>query len=137
MTDKNPRTDKRRNVGKVAEVLAKNPNKTVREIAEETNLSVWAVQNSKKEVEQSWTKDETIAYIVSSAKTRLRRISGIFDRYIGEVEDKEEINAFDMRTIKDIAKDDQARITVLWWDATDDQWWLKQAQVVLLPWLNE
>lgn len=132
MVDKKPRTDKRKNVWKVAAVLTKKPQATVREIAEETNLSVWAVQNSKKEVEQSWTKDETIAYIVGSAKTRLRRISGIFDRYIGEVEDKKEINAFDMRTIKDIAKDDQSRITVLWWDVTDKDGWLKENSINIM-----
>jgi hypothetical protein len=34
--DKKPRTDKRNNVGSVAEVLAKNPNATIREIAEKT-----------------------------------------------------------------------------------------------------
>jgi predicted transcriptional regulator len=53
MKDKKPRTDKRKNVGKVAEALIKNPNKTVREIAKETDLSIGAVHNSKKEVEQS------------------------------------------------------------------------------------
>lgn len=37
-----PRVDKRINVWKVAEVLAENPNKTIREIAEETDLSVGA-----------------------------------------------------------------------------------------------
>jgi len=39
MKDKQPRTDKRKNVGKVAEALIKNPNKTVREIAKETEMA--------------------------------------------------------------------------------------------------
>jgi len=51
---KQPRTDKRKNIGKVAEVLAKNPQATVREIAQETDMSIGAVHNSKVEVEQSW-----------------------------------------------------------------------------------
>jgi len=50
---KQPRTDKRKNIGKVAEVLAKNPQATVREIAQETDMSIGAVHNSKVEVEQS------------------------------------------------------------------------------------
>jgi len=132
MKDNKPRTDKRKNVGKVAEALVNDPNKTVREIARETWLWSSTVQRAKEEVAQSGTKDETIAYIVGSAKTRLRRISGIFDRYIGEVEDKKEINAFDMRTIKDIAKDDQSRITVLWWDVTDKDGWLKENSINIM-----
>jgi DNA-binding MarR family transcriptional regulator len=50
---KKPRVDKRKNVGKVAEALIKNPNKTVREIAKETNMSIGAVHSNKKELEQS------------------------------------------------------------------------------------
>lgn len=126
MVEKKPRTDKKKNVWKVAAVLTKNPQATVREIAKKTNLWSSTVQRAKREVEQSGTKDETIAYIVWSAKDRLKRISGIFDRYIWEVEEKPEINAFDMRTIKDIAKDDQARITVLWGNITDKDGWLKE-----------
>ena len=120
---------KNSNVWKVAKVLVDNPNATYREIEKKTKLAPATVQKAKEKLKQNWSKDETIAYIVSSAKTRLRRISGIFDRYIGEVEDKEEINAFDMRTIKDIAKDDQARITVLWWDVTNPDGWMKDIQI--------
>lgn len=121
---KQPRTDKRRNVGKVAEVLAKNPQATVREIAQETNMSIWAVHNSKVEVEQSWTKDETIAYIVGSSKNRIKKAQEIFDRYITEVEEKEKLERSDVTLVKDIVKDDLARVTVFWWDVTDDNWGL-------------
>lgn len=127
-----PRVDKRINVWKVAEVLAENPNKTIREIAEETDLSVGAAYSSKKEVEKTWTKDPTIAYIVGWAKERLKRIDKILNRFIDESESKEELNRLDTMLIKDIARDDLQRITVLWWDVTDDKWWLK-AQVVQLP----
>ena len=126
MVEKKPRTDKKKNVWKVAEILAKNPNKTDREIAKETGIWKSTVNRAKEELGQTGAKDETIAYIVWSAKDRLKRISGIFDRYIWEVEEKPEINAFDMRTIKDIAKDDQARITVLWGNITDKDGWLKE-----------
>jgi hypothetical protein len=34
--EKKVRVDKRKNIGKVAEVLTKNPNKTVRELKKET-----------------------------------------------------------------------------------------------------
>ena len=124
MKDKKPRTDKRKNVGKVAEVLIKNPNKTVREIAKETDLSIGAVHNSKKEVEQSWTKDPTIAYIVDKSKDRIKRAQRIFDRYLDEVEEKEKLERADTTLVKDIIKDDLARVTVLGGNVTDEQGWL-------------
>lgn len=129
---KKPRVDKRKNVWKVAEVIIENPNKTVREIAKETNLSVWAVHNSKKEVEQSWTKDPTIAYIVGSAKLRIERVSGIFDRRIDQIEEKQKLENKDIALAKDIVKDDMARVSILWWDATDNEWWLKAIQEITI-----
>lgn len=124
MKDKKPRTDKRKNVGKVAEVLIKNPNKTVREIAKETDLSIGAVHNSKKEVEQSWTKDPTIAYIVDKSKERIKTAQAIFDRYIQESANKETLEKWDITLVKDIVKDDLARVTVLGGNVTDEQGWL-------------
>lgn len=121
MKDKKPRTDKRKNVGKVAEVLIKNPNKTVREIAKETDLSIGAVHNSKKEVEQSWTKDPTIAYIVDKSKERIKTAQAIFDRYIQESANKETLEKWDITLVKDIVKDDLARVTVLGGNVTDEQ----------------
>lgn len=120
MKDKKPRTDKRKNVGKVAEVLIKNPNKTVREIAKETDLSIGAVHNSKKEVEQSWTKDPTIAYIVDKSKERIKTAQAIFDRYIQESANKETLEKWDITLVKDIVKDDLARVTVLGGNVTDE-----------------
>lgn len=52
--DKKPRTDKRKNVWKVAEVLAVNPNKTDREIAKETGIWKSTVNRAKEELGQSW-----------------------------------------------------------------------------------
>ena len=124
MKDKKPRTDKRKNVWKVAEALINNPNKTVREIAKETDLSIGAVHNSKKEVEQSWTKDPTIAYIVDKSKDRIKRAQAIFDRYLDEVEEKEKLERADTTLVKDIIKDDLARVTVLWGNVTDESGWL-------------
>ncbi len=122
---KQPRTDKRKNIGKVAEVLANNPQATVREIAQETDMSIGAVHSSKVEVEQSWTKDETIAYIVGKSKDRIKRSQRIFDRYLDEVEAKEVLERADISLTKDIIKDDMARVTVFGWELTDEEGWLK------------
>lgn len=130
MTTKKPRVDKRKNVWKVAEILAINPNKTQREIAKETDLSLWAVNNSIREVEQSWTKDPTIRYIVDWAKHRIQRVSAIFDRWIDQIEEKQKLENKDMSLMKDIVKDDITRVTVLWGDLTKEDWTLKQIQEI-------
>lgn len=121
---KKPRTDKRKNVWKVAEVLAKNPNKTIREIAEETNLSIGAVHSSKVEVEKNWTKDETITYIVDKSKQRIKKVQELFDRYVNEVTEKEKLEKNDVALVKDIVKDDLQRVTVFGGNVTDNAWWL-------------
>ena len=124
MKDKKPRTDKRKNVGKVAEALINNPNKTVREIAKETWIGSSTVQRAKVEVAQSGTKDETIAYIVDKSKERIKTAQAIFDRYIQESSQKEILEYKDVTLVKDIVKDDLWRVTVLWGNVTDESGWL-------------
>lgn len=138
---KKPRVDKRKNVGKVAEALIKNPNKTVREIAQETNMSIGAVHSSKIEVEQSWTKDETIAYIVDKSRERIKNISRVLDhktkKILDKVEKDEDIDNKDIYLLKDIAKDDQSRVAVLWWTITDDKGWLRDMTDVSMKEIEE
>ena len=129
MEKKKPRVDRRKNVWKVAEVLAKNPNKTVRELAKDTKIWKSTTARAVKELGQTGTKDPTIAYIVGSSKNRLKKVQSFFDRLLDESLEKEKIALDDAKVIKDIAKDDLARITVLWWDVTDDQGWLKIAEM--------
>lgn len=124
MKDKKPRTDKRKNVWKVAEALINNPNKTVREIAKETWIWSSTVQRAKVEVAQSGTKDETIAYIVDKSKERIKTAQAIFDRYIQESSQKEILEYKDVTLVKDIVKDDLWRVTVLWGNVTDESGWL-------------
>ncbi len=124
MKDKKPRTDKRKNVGKVAEKLIENPNKTEREIAKETWLWNWTVNRAKQELEQSGAKDPTIAYIVDKSKERIKTAQAIFDRYIQESANKETLEKWDITLVKDIVKDDLARVTVLGGNVTDEQGWL-------------
>lgn len=55
---KKPRVDRRKNVWKVAEVLAKNPNKTIREVAKEAWIGKTTAANSMKELGESWKLDD-------------------------------------------------------------------------------
>lgn len=116
---------KAKNVWKVAKILVANPNATQRDIAKITKMSRNTVIKAKAELSQKWTKDDTIAYIVSSAKSRIKRVSLLFDRYVEQIETKDELDNRDVALAKDIVKDDMARVTVLWWDVTDNNGWLK------------
>lgn len=88
---KQPRTDKRKNIGKVAEVLANNPQATIREIAQETNLSIGAVHSSKVEVEKS----------------------GLLEKILKEHEDRQKIISDDIKDSIDV--DLLADFVVLCW----------------------
>lgn len=115
------RVDKAKNVWKVAEIIAKNPHATEREIAQMASVSNWTAHNAIVELKQSWAKDENIAYIVGWAKARLRKINDVLDRYIDEAINKETLDRRDVKEIKDIWKDDLQRVTILWWELTDDE----------------
>lgn len=138
--DKKPRTDKRKNVWKVAEVLAVNPNKTDREIEKETWVSKSAVNRAKAELGQTGAKDETIAYIVGSAKENLKDFSKLMrakmkklvkesieetSKWEYELKEWKDIGISTLVEINKIAKEDMARINVLWGSITDEDWWLK------------
>lgn len=121
---KTKRSDKKKNMAKVAEALAKNPHGSVREIARATQLWSSTVHRASQELGQNGTKDETISYIVGSAKNRLKRLSWLLDRAVDEIENKEILTPVDVKNIREISRDDQARIERLWGTITDEQGWL-------------
>ena len=126
--EKIPRVDRRINMGKVAEVVAENPNLPMRDIMYKTWLSLWTVHNTTKELEKMWTKDETIAFIVGKSKERLKKVQAYFDRYLDESLSKEKLGNDETKIITNIVKDDLARITVLWGTITDEEGGLKQIE---------
>ena len=135
--EKKVRVDKRKNIGKVAEVLTKNPNKTVRELKKETWLWLWTIHRSMIELEQTGTKDPTIAYIVGSSKNRMKRSQWIFDRWLDQIEEQDKIATRDIVVVKDIANDDMKRVTVLWGELTDEEWGLKDLASLTIAQLEE
>lgn len=135
--NKKPRADKRKNVGKVAEVLAKKPHATTKEIKKLAGVSQWTVHNAIKELELSWTKDPTIAYIVGSSKGRLKKVQAYFDRYLDESLELDILDDDKTKIIKDIAKDDLQRVTVLWGNVTDEFGWLKDLTEMSIQQLEE
>lgn len=127
---KKPRSDKTkvkaRNVWKVAEIKAKDPNATYRDIQNKTWLSPSTISKATEELKQNWSKDETIAYIVGSAKTRLQRISALKDRYVDQLDLTEEIGNREIDMANKLWQEDMKLVTVLWGDITKPDWWLKE-----------
>lgn len=134
--NKKPRTDKRKNVWKVVEVLVKNPNATVREIAKETGIWSSTVQRAKEEVAQSGTKDSGIVFIVDAAKTRLQRISAIKDRYIDQLDLTEDLWVKEVDLANKLWQEDVKLVTVLWWSVTDEHGWLVSIQDLTFDSMN-
>jgi DNA-directed RNA polymerase subunit F len=141
---KKPRVDKRNNVWKVAEVLINNPNKTEKQIKEETWLWAGTVHRAKKELEKNGAKDPTINYIVWNSKEYLKKLSKLnlakLEKTIKEniVEKKDWTLAFiewqdihikDLVEFNKVGKEEMARLTVLGWDITDKDWWLKEQTI--------
>lgn len=126
--EKKPRVDRRITIGKVAEVVAENPNQTVREIAKVAWLGKSTVARNVVELGQSGTKDPTIAYIVGKSKERMKKVQAYFDRYLEESLEQERLGNDETKIITNIVKDDLARITVLWGTITDEDGWLKQIE---------
>ncbi len=122
MKDKSKVKDK--NVWKVAKIKIRNPHATQREIAQEAWIAQNTVIKAEKELSQNWSKDPTIAYIVNSAKNRIKNISRVLDHKTKKILDKveldEDIENKDVFLLKDIAKDDLARVTVLGGNVTDE-----------------
>lgn len=121
-----PRTDKKRNVWKVAKELVKNPHATEREIAEKTWLWCWTVNRAKKELVQNGAKDTTIQYIVTKAKENLNLAQQIQRKYLEQVNAKKrKLAPSEINEVSKISKDEMQRVTVLGWDITDEWWGLK------------
>lgn len=131
---------KAKNVWKVAKILVANPNATQREIAKKTKMSRNTVIKAEKELSQNWTKDPTISFIVWSSKNYLKALSKI---NIAKIEkaikenlkensdwtysfiEWQDIHIKDLVEYNKVGKEEMARLTVLWWDVTDDNGWLK------------
>lgn len=125
---KTPRVDRRITIGKVAEVVAENPNQTVREIAKKAGLGASTVSRNTRELAQIGTKDETISFIVGKSRERMKKAQAYFDRYLQEAIEQDKLGNDQTKIIKDIIKDDLARITVLGGNITDEEGGLKHIE---------
>lgn len=111
------RADKKKNIAKVAKAIIQDPLATQREIAKKAWVSNWTAHNMKKEVEQTWAKDDRIVWLVEDDFEIVRIAQGIIkDKLLNE----EEVAKMKVTDVSTVAKDSAARYTIFWGKATDE-----------------
>jgi len=121
------RTDKRKNVDKVAAELVKTPLATEREIARRTGLGHSSVHRAKEEVAQVGAGDDRIQHlcdldfelVYKAGRELLKRVE----------EDPDKIGTADMTRIADLSG---KRYMLMKGDATDVNGGLKKLQIEIV-----
>jgi len=124
------RVDKRKNIEKIAKVVLENPLATEREIAKESWLSNWSVNNLKKEVEQIWAKDDRIITLTDWDREQQQTIQRIKNQ---RLQDPDKISNKDLNSREEFA---MKRYTLFRGNATDNNWWLNVELVSFKDILN-
>lgn len=117
------RTDKAKNIAKVAKVVLENPLASQREIAEETGLSVWNVNDKLNKLEQEGKKDNRIIWITDTDLSILTIGQREIERRLN---DKEEVEKMRTVEISQVIKESTARYSLFRGSATDNEWGLKE-----------
>lgn len=116
------RSDKKTNIAKVAKAVLENPLASQRDIADETWLSVWNVNDKLNKLEQEGKKDDRIIWITDTDLSILTIGQREIERRLN---DKEEVQKMRTVEISQVIKESTARYSLFRWNATDNQWWLK------------
>ena len=114
------RTDKKKNIDKVAASLAKNPLQTEREIAEKTGLGNGTVNRAKKKLEQNGAKDHRIVHLTNDDFNIILKINEIKKKRLMNSPDK--INNSDVDLWQRTA---EKRYQIFRGEITDEQGGLK------------
>ena len=120
------RADKKKSLSAVAKELIRNPIACQREIADNTWLSLWCVNDKVKELELIGWKDPTIIYITDKDLSIVT---------IGQREIEKRLSTRDelekMRTVEisQVIRESTARYSLFRWNATDKDGWLKESAI--------
>ena len=121
------RTDKAKNIAKVAKVVLENPLASQREIADEANVWLWTANRIKQELEQNGTKDERILWITDTDLSILTIGQREIERRLN---DKAEVEKMRTVEISQVIKESTARYSLFRWDATDKEGGLNQTVTI-------
>ena len=123
---KKERSDKLRNRAKVIKATLQNPLKSQREIAKEqwvSDRTVWRVQ---AEMSQNVAKDDRILWICEADLEIIK----LWQKIIADkLKDKKYVKKMRASEVSQVLAENTRRYTLLKWDATDEQGWIKQVLI--------
>ncbi len=121
------RVDKAKNIAKVDKILIEKPLLTQREIAEEAEVGLWTVNRIRQELERNGTKDERILWITDTDLSILTIGQREIERRLN---DKVEVEKMRTVEISQVIKESTARYSLFRWNATDNEWGLKETVTI-------
>lgn len=123
---KKERSDKLRNRAKVIKATLQNPLKSQREIAKQVWVSKGTVSNVQQELGQTWPKDDRILWICEADLEIIR----LWQKIIADkLNDKKYVKKMRASEVSQVIAENTRRYTLLKWDATDEQGWIKQVLI--------
>lgn len=123
---KKERSDKLKNRAKVIKATLKNPLKSQREIAKEqwvSDRTVWRVQ---AEMSQNVAKDDRIIWICDKDLEIIKLWQAELER---RLKDKKALSKMRSWEISQVLAENTRRYTLLRWNATDENGWIKKVLV--------
>lgn len=128
------RSDKLKNDLLITKEFMKNPTSSQRKIALKLNLSPATVNRVMQELEASGVKSETIEGIYKKDLENLEKMQQIVTQ---KISDPEQVKDMKLWELSIAMKDSTARYTLFKWQVTDNEWGMKQPDVIfqfINPW---
>ena len=123
---KKERSDKLKNRAKVIKATLQNPLKSQREIAKETWVNAATVCRNQKEMQQTATKDDRIVGICDKD---LEIITKWQQEIMKKLSNPKAVQKMRMGEISTALAESTRRYTLLRWNATDENGWIKQVLI--------
>lgn len=120
------RADKKKNLDKVAASLAKDPLQSERQLAKNAWVSNGTAHNMKEELEQTWAVKDS--RIVNLTDWDFKLMEMIQQRKFARMNDTD--NPVNDSDVNNWDKEAKARYTIFRWEATDNEWGLKDVSAI-------
>lgn len=121
------RKDHDKNIAKVAKEVISNPLLSQREIAENTWLSLWNVNDKLNKLEQIAEKDDRIIGITDKDLENIIEMQRVVSL---KIRDSDEMSKTRIWELAQAMREATARYSLFRWTATDEQWGLKQPTAI-------
>ena len=119
-------SDKLKNRAKVIKATLKNPLATQREIAKQQLISKSSVNRIQQEMGQTGTKDDRILWICDADLEIIKLWQKIIQ---DKLNDKKTVKKMKASEVSQVIAENTRRYTLLRWNATDENGWIKKVLV--------